>query len=79
MSDGTDDAQTRDEAPLEDTSPNELLAGEVVAALVAEGLISAADGESVNAQLADGSVDGSKWRFIFENHLQRKAERDERE
>lgn len=74
---GMTDKQSRtSEARIDEASPNEVLAGEVISALVADGLISPADGATLKALLASGNIDASKWRYVFENQLQRKVDGD---
>ena len=61
-----------------DVSTPAVLAQKVIEALVADRLVSEADGAGIVADLAAGKVDAAKWKLVLENQLEREARADER-
>ncbi|MBK6519248.1 MAG: hypothetical protein IPG04_35190 [Polyangiaceae bacterium] len=61
-----------------DSTPDAILAQKVIDALVADGLVSRADGAKIRADLAEGKVDSGSWKLVLENQLEREARPDER-
>jgi hypothetical protein len=59
-------------------APNEALAKRVIAELVECDLISRTDGERWQSALAAGKLDGSSWKLMFENRIERGESGDER-
>lgn len=61
-----------------DSTPDAILAQKVIDALVADGLVSQADGAKIRSDLAEGKVDSGSWKLVLENQLEREARPDER-
>jgi hypothetical protein len=75
---GGEDSSDNGEQTKVGSPPDAVLAQKVIDALVADGLLSEADGASIRADLADGKVDSGRWKMVLENQIEREARADER-